>query len=222
MGNGLLFQIIHLNMSITLVIIIVTGLVSYQAFNNQEIFYKLLHSPYSVLRNKEYSRLITHGFVHGNWPHLIFNMYVLWMFGKIVENTLEVNYVLGKIYFVLIYFGGMIFATLPSLKKHQNNPNYNSVGASGAVSALVFSSILMNPLMKMGLLFIPVMIPAFIFGPLYLLAEYYLDKKNQSYIAHDAHIYGALFGLIATALIDYNILISFVYKVIYYIQEGWF
>ena len=204
-------------MSITLILIIATALVSYQSFNKPELFHKLLHNPYSVLNKKEYSRVITHGFIHGSWPHLIFNMYVLWMFGTIVEQILVANYVLGKIYFLIIYFGGMVFATLPSLKKHANNPNYNSVGASGAVSALVFSAILLNPLMEMGLILIPFMIPAFIFGPLYILAEYYMDKRSSSNIAHDAHIYGAIFGAIGTILIDYKILASFIEQVISYV-----
>lgn len=203
-------------MSITLIIIIGTALVSYQAFNKPDIFYKLLHNPFSVVHRKEYSRIITHGFVHGSWPHLIFNMYVLWMFGGIVEEMFKAYYQLGRFYFIFIYFGGMAFATLPSLKKHKDNPNYNSVGASGAVSAVVFLAILLNPLMKMGLLFIPIMIPAFIFGPLYILAEYYLDKRSGSNIAHDAHLYGALFGIIGTILIDYNILIRFFEQVVGY------
>ena len=205
-----------MELSITLIIIIATALVSYQAFNKPEIFYKLLHNPYSVIHRKEYSRIITHGFIHGSWPHLIFNMYVLWMFGGLVEDIFGSQYKLGKIYFLFIYFGGMAFATFPSLKKHKDNANYNSVGASGAVSAIVFSAVLMNPLMEMGLLLIPFMIPAFIFGPLYLLAEYYMDKKNTSNIAHDAHLYGALFGLIATILIDYKILINFIEQVVGY------
>lgn len=206
-------------MSITLIIIIVTVAISYQAFNKPELFHKLLHNPYSEIKNNEYSRVITHGFIHGGWAHLIFNMYVLWMFGSIVEKILVENYALGKIYFLIIYFGGMVFATLPSLKKHSNNPNYNSVGASGAVSALVFAAILLNPLMKMGLLLIPFMIPAFIFGPLYILAEYYMDKRSDSNIAHDAHIYGAIFGIIGIVVIDYKILTSFIEQVIYYITN---
>ena len=203
-------------MSLTLIIIIVTSFVSYQAFNKPDVFYKLLHNPYSVVHKKEYSRIITHGFVHGSWTHLIFNMYVLYMFGSIVEDVLNAKYAMGKMYFLLIYFGGMSFATMPSLKKHKNNINYNSVGASGAVAALVFSAILMNPLMKMGLLLIPIMIPAFIFGPLYLLAEYYLDKKNASSIAHDAHLYGAIFGCISTLIIDPKIGLNFISQVISY------
>lgn len=206
-------------MSITLIIIIVTALITYQAFNNTEMFYKLLHSPYSVIHRKEYARIITHGFIHGSWPHLIFNMYVLWMFGGLVEDIFRANYEMGRVYFLFIYFGGMAFATLPSLKKHKDNVNYNSVGASGAVSAVVFSAVLMNPLMEMGLLLIPFMIPAFIFGPLYLLAEYYMDKKNSSNIAHDAHLYGALFGLIGTVAIDPSILVNFIEQVIGYLSN---
>lgn len=205
-----------MSLSITLIIIIVTALISYQAFNKPELFHKLLHNPYSVINKKEYYRIITHGFVHGSWPHLIFNMYVLWMFGGMVEGVFNVSYELGKFYFLFIYFGGMIFATLPSLKKHKDNINYNSVGASGAVSALVFAAVILNPLMKMGIILIPVMIPAFIFGPLYLLAEYYMDKRNNSPIAHDAHLYGALFGLIGTVAIDPSILTRFVEQVISY------
>lgn len=202
--------------SITLIIIVITSLISYQAFNKSELFYRLLHNPYNVIHRKEYSRIISHGFIHGGWGHLIFNMYVLWMFGSLVEQIFVANYQFGKAYFVVLYFGGMVFATLPSIKKHKNNPNYNAVGASGAVSAVVFSAVLLNPLMKMGIILIPVMIPAFIFGPLYLVAEYILNKRGGSPIAHDAHLWGAFYGIIFTVLIDFNIIVRFLDRVVGY------
>lgn len=205
-----------MELTITLFIIVVTGLVSYQCFTHPELFHKLMHNPYAVFHKKEYSRIITHGFVHGSWPHLILNMYVLYMFGGLVEEIFSHSYALGRSYFVLLYFGGMVCATIPSMLKHRDNVNYNSVGASGAVSAVVFSSIILNPLMEMGILFIPFMIPAFIFGPLYILLEYYLDKRNSSPIAHDAHIWGALFGVGITIIIDPALIPRFINQVMGY------
>ena len=128
-------------------------------------------------------------------------MYVLYSFGGFVESVLVEGYVnsssgisvggfgnVGYLYFVSLYLGVLLFATVPSLKKHGDNPGYLAVGASGAVSAIVFSSIILYPTGGMGLLFIPIRIPSFIFGVLYLLAEQYMSKKGGTRIAHDAHL----------------------------------
>ena len=117
---------------------------------------------------------------------------------------------IGYLYYITLYIGGLLFATLPSLKKHGDNPGYLAVGASGAVSAIVFSSIILYPTGGMGLLFIPIRIPSFIFGVLYLLAEHYMSKKGGTGIAHDAHIGGAFFGVFFTVLLDFKFLTNFV------------
>jgi len=127
----------------------------------------------------------------------------------------------GYLYFIILYIGGMIFATLPSLIKHRNNSNYKSLGASGAVAAIVFVFIALSPISKMGLIILPgIYIPAFIFGVLYLIAENYMSRKGTTNIAHDAHIAGAIFGLVFLGGYDYKLYIKFFDTIINYIGIG--
>ncbi len=189
--------------------------VSLIAFGNQELLSKLIFNPYMVKHHKQYYRVVTHAFIHGDFMHLLFNMYVLWSFGGLIEtiftNPDAFRYYFpelefwgtstGYLYYILLYLGGIIFATLPSLRKHSDNPNYNSLGASGAVSAVVLASILLLPTMDIYIFFIPIGIPAFIVGGAYLGYEYYMSKHGQSNIAHDAHYVGAIYGLILLLII---------------------
>ena len=214
-----------ISFSITTIIVAITVFVSFLAFNDKELSYKLTLSPYSVKHHKRWWQIFTHGFIHADYMHLGLNMYVLYSFGGFVESVLVEGYYssssgisiggfgnIGYLYYITLYVGGLLFATLPSLKKHGDNPGYLAVGASGAVSAIVFSSIILYPTGGMGLLFIPISIPSFIFGVLYLLAEHYMSKKGGTRIAHDAHIGGAFFGVIFTVLLDLQFLLNFIYK----------
>ena len=142
-------------MSLTLIIVIITAAVSVLALNNKELFSKLLFSPFQVYHSKEYYRIITHAAVHGGWVHLFVNMYVLYIFGQTAERYFDVyDETFGELRYVILYLGGIVFATLPSLKKHRDNFSYNSVGASGAVSAVLFSCIAFNPTMPIIFIFI--------------------------------------------------------------------
>jgi membrane associated rhomboid family serine protease len=142
-------------------------------------------------------------------------MYVLYNFGGLIEDTLVYVYgtTTGIIYYIGMYVGGLIFATLPSLRKHSDNPMYRSLGASGAVSTVLFAFVMYYPLEKLSLLFIPIGIPAFIFGALYLAFETYSNKKGRSNIAHDAHIAGAIFGVVYVVAIDFNNLTNFIAQI---------
>jgi membrane associated rhomboid family serine protease len=143
-------------------------------------------------------------FIHADWAHLIFNMFSLYFLGQILAFSFTNSFGQegGMIHFAILYFFGGIFASLfPYIRNHEN-PNYTSLGASGAVSAVVFAAILWNPTMKLALLFLPIPIPAYIFGPLYLAFEYFALRKGKGNIAHDAHIGGALFGILYVLLID--------------------
>jgi len=212
-----------ISFSITTIIVAITVVVSFLAFNDKDLSYKLTLSPYSVKHHKRWWQVFTHGFIHADYMHLGLNMYVLYSFGNFVEGVLVEGYYnpsnevfiggfgnVGYLYYFTLYVGGLLFATLPSLKKHGDNPGYLAVGASGAVSAIVFSSIILYPTGGMGLLFIPISIPSFIFGVLYLLAEHYMSKKGGTRIAHDAHIGGAFFGVIFTVLLDFQFLTNFI------------
>lgn len=188
-------------MTITLFVLIANVLISVSCLQNREYFFKLDFQPYMIQRNKEWYRFLSHAFVHADGFHLVVNMYVLYNFGK----TVEAQY--GKLFgdlwipiFLLLYFGGVLFSAIPGYARNKDNYNYHGVGASGAVSAIVFTYILINPMQPLGLIFIPGFdLPAVAFGLLYLIYEVYMDRNRKSAIAHSAHYFGAIFGVIFTA-----------------------
>lgn len=199
-------------MSITLFIIIITSLVSIAAFNNIKLFDQLKLYPAAMHSKSDAYRMASYALIHADWLHLIVNMYVLYNFG---ENGTEAMYKIafgskGILFFVLLYVGGAITSVIPSFEKHKNNFAYTAVGASGAVSAVVFAYILFNPLASFYFVFIPFPIPAYIFGFLYMGLSFYLAKQNRGNIGHDAHFFGALFGLMFTILLNKEIAIHFV------------
>ncbi|MEY2938191.1 MAG: hypothetical protein RL062_780 [Bacteroidota bacterium] len=208
---------------LTFAIIIVTVLISYLAFEKRDWFNRLAFHPYVIFQNKEWDRLIGHAFVHADWMHLGFNMYTFYSFGEILEQVLTHPEVLqqfhpaihlwtplaGKILFVLIYFLGAVIATLPSLKKYRHQYAYRSVGASGAVSAIMMAFMILFPTMDVGFLML-IPMPAWIGALVFLGLEHYFSKKGQGPIAHDAHIYGALGGILIIGLWDYHFYIDFV------------
>jgi len=192
-------------MIITIAIIVVTAIVSIRAFSDRELFAKLLLNPYQVYHRKQYYRMLGHGFLHADYTHLIFNMLALWFFGGNVEG------IMGIPWYLALYFGGMVFASLTSVFKHKDNYVFNSVGASGAVSAVVFASILFNPKQGIGLLFLPgLYIPGILFGILFLIYSQYMSKRNHDNINHDAHFMGALFGFTFPILIDQDYFMGFI------------
>jgi len=198
--------------SVTIIIIAVTAMVSIAAFNNVQLFDRLKLYPAAMRSGKDGYRIASYAFIHADWMHLAINMYVLYNFG---ENGTELMYNLafgnkGVLFFIILYIGGIVTSVIPSFEKNKHNYGYTAVGASGAVSAVVFAFILFNPLQIFNFLFIPFDIPAYIFGALYMGISYYLAKQNKGNIGHDAHFFGALFGLMFTILLDKNIAIRFV------------
>ena len=188
-------------MSITLVIIAVTVVVSLAALNNQRLFENLLFQPFVMHDSKDWFRFISHGFVHGSIMHLLVNMYVLWMFGTAVEDAYAIGTGMPHTVYLVLYLGGIVLSSIPGYFKHRHDPEYRAVGASGATSAVVFSFILLHPDTKLMLIFLPIPMAAWIFGGLYLAYEWYMSKKGRDGIAHDAHYFGALFGIAFTAII---------------------
>ncbi|MCO6481434.1 MAG: rhomboid family intramembrane serine protease [Flavobacteriales bacterium] len=189
-------------MSPTLAIVAITAVISLSALNNQALFGKLLFHPYSMQDRREWYRFITHGFVHGSIMHLLINMYVLWMFGTAVEQAY--GEILGNgsmVPYLLLYLGGIVLSSLPGYFKYRSNPEYRAVGASGATSSIVFAFILLHPAEKLMLIFLPIPLPAWVFGGLYLLYEWYMSKRGGDNIAHDAHYFGALYGIAFTAIL---------------------
>jgi membrane associated rhomboid family serine protease len=190
-------------MSVTLILIIVTAGISIYAWSNQDLMQKWIFHPYSVRKRHEYYRFVTSGFLHADWTHLLFNMFSFYMFAQVVEQVFigihgpEVGIAL----FLLVYLGGIVVSDIYTFLKEHKNFNYHSLGASGGVSAIIFSSILLNPLTKIIIFPIPVGIPGFIFGGLYLLYSYYQAKRMGDNVNHDAHFYGAIFGFLVTFLL---------------------
>lgn len=176
-------------------ILIFTVVTSIYAFNDHTLYGKFMLHPYSVYRKNKLYTLITSGMIHSDWMHLIFNMMTFFFFAF----TLEVQ--IGSWRFGLIYFLSLVLSDIPSVMKHKNDFWYNSLGASGAISGVLFSYILFYPLSKLYLFFIPIGIPAVLFGGLYLMYCVYASKQSRDNINHDAHFFGALTGIIITILI---------------------
>lgn len=189
---------------ITLIIIVATVLISLKGFNDSNFQFKWIFYPYRLKNKEESYRFVSHMFIHADTMHLFFNMFVLFSFGRMMEMifVLEYGSVLGRAYFIMLYFLGGIAAGLWPLARNIDNPNYMSLGASGAVSAVLFASILWYPNGGIYLLFFPFEIPAWLFGILYLAFEFYMSKRGGSRIAHDAHFGGAVFGILMVLLIN--------------------
>jgi len=185
---------------ITLIIIAITVGISVLTMNDHDLKNKYMFNPYAISRYGEWWRFFSHGVLHAHFPHLFFNMYALYLFGTFVEKEFKTDDLFGPIggaaVYLLLYVGGLVMSSIYTYFKQKNNSAYNALGASGAVSAVVFSAILLNPLMKMGLMVIPIMVPAWIFGTLYLVISWILARRNIGNVGHDAHFWGSVFGFI--------------------------
>lgn len=185
-------------MSLTILLIGITVVISLIAFGSRKVMEDLIYYPAVIHSRKQYYRFITYGFIHADLMHLLFNMYAFYLFGQFIESAFITLFgeLQGKVFYILMYVLALIVSVLPDYKKYRYNDQYRSLGASGAVSAVVFAYIILNPLQGIGLIFIPVFIPGFLFGFIYLLVSYFLGKKGGSAINHNAHIWGAIFGML--------------------------
>ncbi len=196
---------------LTYFIIGLTCIISYISFSNQPLFNQLLFNAYQIKKRNEWYRFVSHAFVHADFTHLLFNMFALFFFGPAVENYFSYYFspLFAKIIYLLLYFGGTIAASIPSYNKNVNNVYYNSVGASGAVSAVVFASILFNPTSKICLYGI-LCFPGLLWGIAYLGYSYYMSKQKSDMINHDAHFAGAIFGVLFTIAAKPQVLMMFI------------
>lgn len=197
-------------MIITWIIIAITFAVSFTAFQNNQLFQKLQFNAAQIVHRKQYYRLISHAFIHANWPHLIVNMLVLYFFGRNIEAYF--GYFFGNrasLYFILLYVGGILASNVWGIIKHQNNYYYNAVGASGAVSAVLFAFIFFDPWEK--LYFFGILpIPGIIFAIGYLIYSYQMGKRKTDNVAHDAHFLGAVFGFIFPIIFEPQLFSRFI------------
>lgn len=198
-------------------IVAVTCLVSILAFYNREILGRLQFNAYEIKHHKQGYRFFTYALVHAGWGHLAINMFVLWSFGRIVYTFyLHLFGNLGILYFLLLYIGGIMFSVLFDFGRHKNDEWYNAVGASGAVSAVVFASIILYPAGGVYLFFIPIEIPSPIFGILYLFYSAYMARRGRDNIGHDAHFWGAIYGIILTIALKPQVFLVFIEEVMNY------
>lgn len=212
-----------MELSITLIIIIITVFVSIGGFNNQKLVDDLIFYPPAVADGQWY-RLFSCGLIHADVGHLLFNMFALFIFGA-GQNKSGVEYAFiaifgekGKWIYLLMYVLALGLCLLPTFIRHKNNYHYRSLGASGAVSAVVFAKILLDPMTGIGLFFIPIFIAGFLFGIIYLVVSAWLDRKGDGYINHSAHIFGGVAGILITIIAceffsDYPVLKAFVEEI---------
>ena len=192
-------------LTITLIIVIITCVISFIAFSNQKIMDDLIFYPPAVTNEKQWYRFITCGLIHADIGHLGFNMLSFFMFGKFVEEAFtDIFGSLSKALFVALYVLALVVSLLPTFFKHKNDYQYRSLGASGAVSAVVFAGIFLFPTLKIGLFILPPIIPGFIFAPIYLFISAYLSKKGGDNINHSAHIWGSIFGVVFVIVACYG------------------
>ncbi len=213
-------------LSMTIIIIIITCLVSIVAFSNHKILDDLIFWPPAINNRKQYYRFFTCGLIHADFIHLGFNMYSLYIFGEYVEvKFMQLFGEQGRLFYLIMYVTALPICLLPTYMRNRDNYHYRSLGASGAVSAVVFAFIFLEPLRKLGLIFLPgLMIPGFIFGLIYLGVSTFLDRKGGGNINHSAHVWGALYGIsflivFGNALGHYKPLHEFVEQVRYWFNS---
>jgi membrane associated rhomboid family serine protease len=173
---------------------------SLMAFYNERMYSEFMLHPYSVARGQKLWTVITSGFIHRDWMHLLFNMWSFFFF------AFQLEAILGHWQFALLYIASLILSDLPTVGKHKDDFWYHSLGASGAISAVVFSFILFNPRAEMGVFPLPFRIPAILFGVLYLVYCVYASKQSRDSINHDAHFFGAISGIMITILLYHDVI----------------
>lgn len=201
-----------LTMSFNLILVISIGIVSYLCLNNNELFSKLLFSPYQTLRSNQWYRFFSSAWVHGDFMHLAVNLYVMYSFGGLLESVFSAPGwfgSLGGLVYIGLFLLAVVIAHVPTYFKHRDNPNYNSVGASGGVSGVLFATILLFPNEKL-LLFAIIPMNMLLFGVLYLGYTYWMSKNGKDNINHDAHLWGAIGGMAALVIIRPAVIPAFV------------
>jgi membrane associated rhomboid family serine protease len=182
--------------TITLTLLVITVALSLFGFANKKVINDFIFFPPAIKRDNEWWRFITNGFIHADLGHLAFNMFSLYMFGEFVEKYFIVLFnEKGKALYLAMYLTALVVCLIPTYIMQRNNNHYRSLGASGAVSAVVFAGVFLDPTIKIGLFIIPPIIPGFIFGPLYLLMTIYMSKRGGDNINHSAHFWGSVWGV---------------------------
>ncbi len=199
--------------SITNIIVALTCLISIGLMQNREGKFSLIFHPLSIKKNKQWYRFVSSGLIHADMTHLLINMFVLWSFGNAIEAYYYPEF-LGEhttIKYLALYFGGIIVSSIPSYFRHNNNPAYAALGASGGVSAVVFAVIMFAPWQNLYLYGV-IAIPQILAGAAYLYYSWYKDKKGADNIGHMAHFTGAIWGFLFTGFMNFDLFSRFVQK----------
>ena len=183
---------------LTLILIAVTVLVSWLAFDRPRLLDRLILWPPAIDRNKQYDRLLTHGFIHADWQHLLFNMITLFFFGRVAEQV--IGSMIGPVGFLLFYLSAIVIAILPTYLRHRHDTRYRSLGASGAVSAVLFAFILVQPWSLIFVFFLPV--PAIVYGAFFVGYSIWMDRQGGDNTNHNAHLSGAIYGVLFMLLME--------------------
>jgi membrane associated rhomboid family serine protease len=194
-----------MTITMTLLLIATTVAISLAGFSNRTVVERLILSPPAVLRRHQWHRLVGYGFVHADGMHLLFNMVTLYFFGTFIENVLRPR--IGSVGYVAFYVAALVFAILPTLWRHRNDPNYLSLGASGAVSAVLFAFILLRPWQTIYVFVVPV--PAIVFAVLYVGYTIWAERTRRDKVNHSAHLWGAAFGVLFLVALEPRILPAF-------------
>jgi membrane associated rhomboid family serine protease len=195
---------------LNLSVIIITALISIYAFFNTAFFDRMKFNAYAIRHHGQGWRFFTYGLIHADWVHLFINMFVLYSFGKAVIDAYHYYFdVKGYMFYLLLYIGGIVFSVLFDYGKHKNDAHYNAVGASGAVSAVLFASILVYPTGSVYLFPIPFPLPSVVFGVIYLVYSAVMARRASDNIGHNAHFWGAVFGIIFTIALKPILAVSF-------------
>lgn len=185
---------------ITIMLIAANLIFSFIGFSNAGMVDKTIMWPYRVKREKQYFRFITSGFLHADFMHLFFNMFTLYFFGKNLEIMFSIYGLGGNLSYLLLYFLALIVSDIPSYLKHKDDYNYRSLGASGAVAAVIFATIVFSPWSSIYI-YAAIKISAAVYAVLYIAYCVYMGKKNADNVNHDAHLWGSLFGLAFTLVL---------------------
>jgi len=201
----------------TIILVIITSAFSFLGFRRPELMSRYDFSPYRIVYRNEYYRFFTHAFLHADYVHLIINMLVFFSFGRYVEGNFNQlargGYIhSGEFNFILLYMSSIIISSITTFIKKRNDPYYIAVGASGAVSAVLFTSIFFSPLEKVYLYGI-LPLPGIVFGILYLAYSSYMSKRAKDNINHDAHFWGAVFGLVYPVLMEPQLFKTFLTQI---------
>jgi membrane associated rhomboid family serine protease len=197
--------------TITLSIIVLTCLISVTAFSNEKIFDDLIFWPPAIHMRHQYYRFVTCGFIHADFTHLAFNMFTLFFFGRIMEAHYMGELGLPHYTYLIMYMGAIITANIPTYLKKKDDYGYRSLGASGGVCAVMFAFILLRPWAVIQLIIIP--IPAIVYGALFLFYSAYMSRKGGDNVNHDAHFWGALFGVVFTIAVHPDVVNTFINEI---------